>query len=46
MLTNMIAETVAPAVVGISNNADNFVNETINSYSGSGIIFDSMVHSY
>ncbi|NLM35765.1 MAG: PDZ domain-containing protein [Clostridiales bacterium] len=40
-VTNMIAETVAPAVVGISNNADNFFNETINSYSGSGIIFDS-----
>lgn len=40
-VNNMIAETVAPAVVGISNNADNFVNETINSYSGSGIIFDS-----
>ncbi|NLZ48353.1 MAG: PDZ domain-containing protein [Clostridiales bacterium] len=39
--TNIVAETVAPAVVGISNNADNFVNETINSYSGSGIIFDS-----
>jgi serine protease Do len=40
-VTNIVAEVVGPTVVGISNNADNFFDETINSYSGSGVIFAS-----
>lgn len=38
--TNLVAEKVGPAVVGISNSSENFFNETLTSYSGSGIIFD------
>jgi serine protease Do len=36
-----VAEEVGPAVVGISNNAENFLGKTINQSTGSGIIFDS-----
>ncbi|WP_139905945.1 S1C family serine protease [Clostridium thermarum] len=38
---NNVAETVTPAVVGISHNADDFSGNTTSKFSGSGVVFDS-----
>ncbi len=36
-----VAEAVGPTVVGISNNADNFLGGTVSKFMGSGVVFDS-----
>lgn len=38
---NKVAETVSPAVVGISHNADSFFGNSVSKFSGSGVVFDS-----
>ncbi|MDT8715738.1 trypsin-like peptidase domain-containing protein [Clostridium sp. 19966] len=38
---NYVAEKVGPTVVGISNSAESFLGKETNSFSGSGIIFNS-----
>lgn len=38
---NKVSETVSPAVVGISHNAESFFGNSISKFSGSGIVFDS-----